>query len=129
MVFPFLGRSCRSPITRSSCTRANSRFVQFVLSRRSQSPPRICSNVQSAFVPAGKKKGCRSTSSDTAVLTGPDTIRYPDVMVDCGPLNASAMTAFKPNLIVEVSSPGTAVFDYQDKLREYQGLKSVDPVI
>src|ERR1700733_8989074 len=29
----------------------------------------ICSNVQTAFVPAGKKKGCRTTSSDTAVQT------------------------------------------------------------
>jgi hypothetical protein len=27
----------------------------------------VCSNVQTAFVPAGKKKGCRTTSSDTAV--------------------------------------------------------------
>ena len=36
----------------------------------------ICSNVQTAFVPAGKQKGCRTTSSDTAVQTGPDTVRY-----------------------------------------------------
>lgn len=89
----------------------------------------ICSNVLTAFVPAGKKKGCRTTSSDTAVQTGPDTIRYPDVVVDCGPPNAAAMTASNPTLIVEVSSPGTAVFDYGDKLREYQDLKSVDTVI
>jgi hypothetical protein len=39
------------------------------------------------------------------------------------------MTASNPTLIVEVSSPGTAVFDYGDKLREYQDLKSVDTVI
>jgi Uma2 family endonuclease len=89
----------------------------------------ICSNVQTAFVPAGKQKGCRTTSSDTAVQTGPDTVRYPDVVVDCGPPNAAAMIASKPTIIVEVSSPGTAVFDYGAKLREYQGVESVDTVI
>jgi Uma2 family endonuclease len=89
----------------------------------------ICSNVQMAFVPAGKRKGCRTTSSDTAVRTGPDTIRYPDVVVDCGPPDATAMTASKPTIIVEVSSPGTAVFDYGAKFREYQGVESVGTVM
>ncbi|MDE5444397.1 hypothetical protein GWG65_23690 [Bradyrhizobium sp. CSA207] len=89
----------------------------------------ICSNVQTAFVPAGKKKGCRTTSSDTAVQTGPDTVRYPDVVVDCGPPNAATMTASRPTIIVEVSSPGTAVFDYGAKLREYQAVESVDTVM
>ena len=32
----------------------------------------ICSNVLVAIAPAGKKSGCRTTSSDTAVQTGPD---------------------------------------------------------
>jgi Uma2 family endonuclease len=89
----------------------------------------ICSNVQTAFVPAGKQKGSRTTSSDTAVQTGPDTVRYPDVVVDCGPANAAAMTASIPVIIVEVSSPGTAVFDYGAKLREYQQVESVDTVM
>ena len=61
--------------------------------------------------------------------TGPDTVRYPDVVVDCGPPNAAAMTASKPTIIVEVSSPGTAVFDYGAKLREYQDVESVDTVM
>ncbi|MGY3582056.1 Uma2 family endonuclease [Bradyrhizobium sp. USDA 4341] len=89
----------------------------------------ICRNVQTAFVPAGKQKRCRTTSSGTAIQTGPDTVRYPGVVVDCGPPNAAAMTASKPTLLVEVSSPGSAVFDYGAKLREYQGVESVDTVI
>ncbi|MGY4480147.1 Uma2 family endonuclease [Bradyrhizobium sp. USDA 3364] len=89
----------------------------------------ICSNVQTAFVPAGKRKGCRTTSNDTAVRTGPDSVRYPDVVVDRGPANASAMTASTPTIIVDVSSPGTAVFDYGAKLQEYQGVESVDTVL
>lgn len=89
----------------------------------------ICSNVLTALVPAGKQKGCRTTSSDTAVQTGPDTIRYPDVVVDCGPPNASALTASKPTLVVEISSPGTAVFDHAAKLLEYQSLQSIDTIL
>ncbi len=89
----------------------------------------ICSNVQTALVPAGKKRGCRTTSSDTAVQTGPETVRYPDVVVDCGEPDANAFTASRPTIIVEVSSPGTAVFDYSAKLREYQNIDSVEVVL
>ena len=89
----------------------------------------ICSNVLIAIAPEGKKKGCRTTSSDTAVQTGPATIRYPDVVVDCGPPDPSARMASNPTVIVEVTSPGTSFVDYGDKLREYQRLKSVDMVM
>lgn len=89
----------------------------------------ICSNVQTLLVPAGKARGCRTTSSDTAIQTGPDTVRYPDVVVDCVPPNPASLTASRPTLVVEVSSPGTAVFDYGAKLREYQGVASIDTVL
>ena len=89
----------------------------------------ICSNVVTALVPAGKLKGCRTTSSDTALQTGPDTVRYPDVVVDCGPPDPAALTASRPVIVVEVSSAGTAVFDYGAKLREYQRVASVDTVL
>ena len=89
----------------------------------------ICSNVVTALVPAGKRKGCRTTSADTAVQTGPDTVRYPDVVVDCGPPAPAALTASRPVIVVEVSSAGTAVFDYGAKLREYQGIASIDMVL
>ena len=89
----------------------------------------ICSNVLVAIAPAGKKSGCRTTSSDTAVQTGPDTVRYPDVVVDSGPPDPSAKMASRPTVIVEVTSPGTSFVDYGDKLREYQRLESVDTVM
>ena len=89
----------------------------------------ICSNVQSAVVPAGKRKGGRTTSSNTAVRTGPDTVRYPDVVVDCGPPDATALTASRPTIVVEVSSSGAAVFEYGTKLHEYQGVESVGTVL
>jgi Uma2 family endonuclease len=89
----------------------------------------IRSNVLTAFLPAGKRKGCRATSVNTGVQTGPATIRYPDVVVDCGPPDAAAMKASKPTIIVEISSPGTPVADYGVKLREYQSVDSIDTVM
>ena len=65
----------------------------------------ICSNVLVAIAPDGKKKGCRTTSSDTAVQTGQDSVRYPDVVVDCGPRDPSAKMASRPTVIVKVTSP------------------------
>lgn len=89
----------------------------------------ISSNVLVAIAPSGKRSGCRTTSSDTAVQTGPDTVRYPDVVVDCGPPDPAAKMASKPTVIVEVTSPGTSFVDYGDKLREYQRLESVETVM
>ncbi|WP_158670141.1 Uma2 family endonuclease [Bradyrhizobium guangdongense] len=88
----------------------------------------IWSNVLTVLVPSGKRKGCRTTSS-AAVQTGPDTVRHSDVVVDCGPPNAMALTASWPTIVVEVSSSGTAVFDYDAKLREYQGVESINTVL
>ena len=47
---------------------------------------------------------CRPTAADTAVTTN-GNVRYPDVVVDCGPPDPSAKTASRPTVIVEVTSP------------------------
>ena len=80
----------------------------------------VTSNILVALVPQAKRKGCRTTSSDTAVRTGRDGIRYPDVVVDCGPPDPSAREATKPTMVVEVSSPRTSSIDVTDKLDEYR---------
>lgn len=103
--------------------------VAYAMAGAKQGHNVIGSNVQTALVPAGKKSGCRTTSSDTGIQTGPNTVRYPDVVIDCGPPNPLATTASHPTVVVEVSSPGTAVFDYGAKLREYQSIPSVQVVI
>lgn len=103
--------------------------VAFAMPGARQGHNVIRSNVLTAFLPAGKRKGCRATSVNTGVQTGLATVRYPDVVVDCGPPDAAAMTASEPTIIVEISSPGTAVFDYGAKLREYQDVESVDTVM
>ncbi len=78
------------------------------------------SNILVALAPSAKAMGCRTTSSDTAVKTGPSGVRYPDVVVDCGPPDPSAKAATRPTVVVEVSSPGTLAVDLTDKMDEYR---------
>jgi Uma2 family endonuclease len=80
----------------------------------------VVSNIVSSLGPQSKSGGCRTTSSDTAVQTLASTIRYPDIVVDCGPPDPDAMVAESPTLVVEVSSPDTSSVDITDKLDEYQ---------
>lgn len=80
----------------------------------------VVSNIVMSVGPQAKRGGCRTTSSDTAVKTGPESVRYPDVVVDRGPPDAFAMAAGSATLVVEVSSPGTSEIDATDKLDEYQ---------
>jgi Uma2 family endonuclease len=80
----------------------------------------VVSNIISSLGPQSKAGGCRTTSSDTAVQTLASTIRYPDIVVDCGPPDPDAMLAESPTLVVEVSSPGTSSVDTTDKLDEYR---------
>ena len=79
------------------------------------------SNLVATLSPQGKRAGCRTTSSDTAVRTGPESVRYPDVVVDCGLSDPNALEASRPTLVVEVASPGTSAIDTTDKLDEYRG--------
>ena len=82
----------------------------------------VTSNIVMAVGPQAKRGGCRTTSSDTAVSTGEKSIRFPDVVVDCGPPDTSAVRANSPTLLIEVLSPGTGEIDRTDKLEEYQKL-------
>jgi Uma2 family endonuclease len=80
----------------------------------------VVSNIVSSLGPQSKSGGCLTTSSDTAVQTLASTIRYPDIVVHCGPPDPDAMVAESPTLVVEVSSPGTSSVDTTDKLDEYR---------
>ncbi|MBO0904100.1 Uma2 family endonuclease [Jiella sonneratiae] len=80
----------------------------------------VTANIVATLLPQARAGGCRTTSSDTAVRTGPGTVRYPDVVVDCGPRDPDALEASRPTLVVEVASPGTSAIDATDKLDEYR---------
>jgi Uma2 family endonuclease len=86
-------------------------------------------NVAAALHSAARSHGCRSTSSDTGVRTGELSLRYPDVVVDCGPPDLDGLTVATPTILVAVSSPGTRETDISVKLYEYQNLPSVQIII
>lgn len=73
--------------------------------------------------------GCRPTGSDTGVLTGDASVRYPDLVVDCGPRYDESMHATKPTVVIEVLSPSTRGFDSHLKLIEYKGNTDIRQVL
>src|ERR1700730_3605074 len=59
------------------------------------------------------------------VEAGPDTVRYPDIVVDREGGNGGDYTAMAPALLIEVLSPETATADLGDKVAEYLQLPSL----
>jgi hypothetical protein len=58
---------------------------------------------------------------------GPETLRYPDIVVDRAGGGAKDYTATAPALLVEVLSPSTAATDLGDKAAEYLQIPSCSP--
>jgi Uma2 family endonuclease len=56
---------------------------------------------------------------------GPETLRYPDIVVDRAGGGAKDYTATAPVLLVEVLSPSTAATDLGDKAAEYLQIPSL----
>lgn len=89
----------------------------------------VKNNLTVALTPAARRCGCSSTTSYSGVRTGDRSIRYPDLVVDCGPSLPNAMTASNPTILIEVSSPSTRKTDVLIKLSEYQLLPTVQIVM
>lgn len=89
----------------------------------------VISNIVMSIGPQLKRSRCRTTASDMAVRTSKQGIRYPDVVVDCGPPDPSALTASEPRIIVEVTSRSTSAIDASDKLDEYKALARVQAIV
>jgi Uma2 family endonuclease len=64
-------------------------------------------------------------TSDFGVDVGPDTIRYPDVVVDVADGRSQDLTATAPLLVAEVLSPSSVTHDLRDKAAEYLQLPSL----
>jgi Uma2 family endonuclease len=64
-------------------------------------------------------------ASDFGVDLGPDTVRYPDVVVDVAGGLLKDLTATAPVLIAEVLSPSSASYDLGDKAAEYLKLPTL----
>ena len=64
-------------------------------------------------------------TSDFAVKIGPNTVRYPDVVVEARGGKLSDLAATVPVLIAEVLSPSSVTTDLGDKATEYLHLTGV----
>jgi Uma2 family endonuclease len=63
--------------------------------------------------------------ADFGLDAGPETLRYPDIVVDRAGGSGGDLTATAPALLVEVLSPSTADIDLGDKAAEYLQLPSL----
>jgi Uma2 family endonuclease len=63
--------------------------------------------------------------ADFGIDAGPETLRYPDVMVEQAGGSVRDYTATAPALVAEVLSPSTAKLDLGDKAAEYLRLTSL----
>ena len=63
---------------------------------------------------------------DFAIATGPQSLRYADLLVEPAGGSLEARTTADAVLIVEVLSDSTMHVDFGDKLREYQALPALD---
>lgn len=103
---------------------ADGRIVRLMAGAK-QSHNVASANILASLLPQVRRGNCRTSSGDTAVRTGPSGVRYPDVVVDCGPKDPNALEASRPVLVVEVSSPGTSAMDATDKLDEYRAHRDI----
>jgi Uma2 family endonuclease len=89
----------------------------------------VAANLLAALHQRLRGSGCRPTGSDTGVLTGDASVRYPDLVVDCGPRRDESMHATAPTVVIEVLSPSTRAFGSHLKLIEYKGNTNIRQVL
>jgi Uma2 family endonuclease len=69
--------------------------------------------------------GCRTHGMDAGVATVGDTVRYPDVVVTCSPVDGFSRLVPNPVVVFEVISPTSGHTDRIVKLREYAAVDSI----
>jgi Uma2 family endonuclease len=72
---------------------------------------------------------CQPFTSDTFVIIPAGNARLPDLGVDCGAVDDTALAASEPRLVVEILSPTTRLFDRNDKLEEYKTVPTLDYIL
>jgi len=85
----------------------------------------IQGNLAAALITRLRGQPCRYYGNDLKFLTAEGTLRYPDGMVLCGPVERHAKLVETPVVVFEVLSPSTTQTDRIVKAREYQATPSV----
>jgi Uma2 family endonuclease len=64
-------------------------------------------------------------TADFGLDTGPETLRYPDIVIDRAGGALGDYTAIEPVMLAEVLSPSSEKIDHRDKANEYLRLPSL----
>jgi Uma2 family endonuclease len=94
-----------------------------------QGHARIVANVVIALGLKLRGSLCSPAASDLRVVTGNGNVRYPDVVVDCGPFQRESRDVAEPVVILEVLSRTTAWTDLHDKLRDHDATPAVQQYV
>ncbi len=89
----------------------------------------IVANTLAALHHQLRGSGCRPTCARTGVRTGEATIRYPDVVVDCGARDDHGMCATSPVLVCEVLSSSRDPFDTHLRVSDYKAHPDIAYII
>jgi Uma2 family endonuclease len=89
----------------------------------------IQGNLASYLIPRLRGNPCSYHGSDLKFITAEGTVRYPDGMVVCDPIDRKAKFVERPVVVFEVLSPSTSRTDRIAKVREYQATPSVQRYI
>ncbi len=84
----------------------------------------ICNNLRGELRTQLRGTPCRQQGPDFKVHAGQNG-RYPDALVDCGPLPGTRLYAEAPVAVFEVLSASTAWIDQGLKLRDYDATSSI----
>lgn len=103
--------------------------VPVMMAGANQRHQAIAANTFASLFNQLRGKPCRPTTADTGVSSGEGTVRYPDVVVDCGKRDDQSMFATTPTLVIEVLSPSTRSFDSHRKVLEYKSNPDISYIL
>jgi Uma2 family endonuclease len=86
---------------------------------------RIMANVFTRLFSVARGGPCQAFMVDMLLRAAEDLLYYPDVMVVCGPVDGEDRVVHDPCVVIEVTSPSTAVIDRREKLAAYRRIASL----
>lgn len=89
----------------------------------------LCASMASALRRRTRGGPCRGYGGELKIRSPTGAVRYPDAMVDCGPLNLRSYFASEPAIVVEVLSPSNTAREQARLLWDYQAVPSIQQII
>lgn len=86
-------------------------------------------DVQAALRARLRGGPCRTVPNDLGIRIASGNVRYPDIVVDCGPYAPAERVASTPILAVEILSPSAQDFGQSEKLEEYKTVPSLRHIL